>query len=134
VALAGTTGVWQPFPVEHKVGKLRHERAYEVQLCAQALCLEEMLGVLVPAGAIFFGKTFRRQEVYFDQSLRGDTESAARLLHEIVCSGKTPRARYEKKCRECSLLSLCLPNITARERSVRSYINKALNTEADEAS
>jgi CRISPR-associated exonuclease Cas4 len=68
--LEGIQGLWTPFPVEYKRGRLRHEREFEVQLCAQALCLEEMLNVPIPSGALYYGKTARRLEVAFDESLR----------------------------------------------------------------
>ena len=90
-------GSWQPFPVEFKRGKLRHEKGFEVQLCAQAICLEEMLEVKVPSGAIFFGKTARRLEVAFDHDLREQTERSSIRLHEIVRSQRTPRFMVPKK-------------------------------------
>ncbi len=126
VVLDGIKGRWRPFPIEYKVGKLRRERGYEVQLCAQALCLEEMLNVAVPQGALFYGKTARRLEVAFDDGLRLETEEAGRLLHEILRSGKTPRVRYQKKCPECSLVSVCMPKITGVRRDVSSYLATAL--------
>jgi CRISPR-associated exonuclease Cas4 len=126
MVLEGIKGFWCPLPIEYKVGKLRRERGYEVQLCAQALCLEEMLDVAVPHGALFYGKTVRRLEVSFDDSLRAETEDAARRLHEIVRSGKTPRVRYQKKCPECSLVSVCMPKITGVRRDVGSYLRAAL--------
>lgn len=127
VVLQGVNGLWRPFPVEYKVGKLRHEKGYEVQLCAQALCLEEMLNVAVPEGALFYGKTARRLEIPFDEQLRSETEDAARRLHALVQSGQTPKARYEKKCRECSLQSLCIPKITGIQKNIGAYLEKALD-------
>lgn len=125
VALPGVSGHWRPFPVEYKRGRLRHEEGYEVQLCAQALCLEEMLNVEVPAGALFYGKTHRRLEVEFDSNLRNETESAAGRLHQLVRSGETPPARYDKKCESCSLIDLCLPTALTARRSVRRYLLSA---------
>jgi len=114
------------FPVEYKRGKLRREMSFEVQLCAQAICLEEMLDIEVPAGAIFYGKTGRRMEIAFNDDLRKRTEEAARRLHEILRSGITPTAQYEKKCDKCSLISTCIPKTTGTKKSVRSYLEKAL--------
>jgi len=132
VALTGVKGLWKPFPIEYKVGRLRHERAYEVQLCAQALCLEEMLNVQVPQGALYYGKTARRLQIAFDERLRKDTEEAARRLHDLIGSGKTPTARYEKKCGECSLLNVCMPKVTGVRHNVGSYVQKELrSTEED---
>jgi CRISPR-associated exonuclease Cas4 len=124
--LLGTKGLWQPFPIEYKSGKRRHERTYEVQLCGQALCLEEMLGVAVPAGALFYGKTGRRLEMAFDEQLRKETREAATLLHRIVSSGVTPRAQYANKCKKCSLLSLCMPRVIGKKSNVRSYVEAVL--------
>lgn len=133
IPLEGVAGIWKPYPVEYKVGKLRCERAYEVQLCGQAICLEEMLGVDVPAGAIYFGKTARRLEVAFDHRLRAETESAAKLLHSILSSGVTPKAGYGKRCPQCSLLEVCMPKVTGRVGRVKSYLSRAIRppTEVD---
>ena len=122
VALPGTPGSWHAFPVEYKRGRLRREEGYEVQLCAQALCLEEMLGVAVPLGAVFYGQPRKRLEVVFSEELRRETETAAARLHELIRDGKTPPARYEKKCESCSLLSLCMPKTTGGRKSVDRYL------------
>lgn len=127
VQLSATRGFWKPFPVEYKRGHLRREEGYEIQLCAQALCLEEMLGVEVPAGAIFFGAPRQRLEVTFDSRLRTETESAAARLHELINSGKTPLARYEKKCDSCSLFELCLPKSLGKKQTVEDYLLEALD-------
>ena len=128
VRLPGTRGLWQPFPVEYKRGRLRREEGYEVQLCAQALCLEEMLSVAVPVGAVFYGQPRRRLEVTFSEELRRQTESAAARLHELTRAGKTPQARYEKKCDSCSLLSLCMPKTTGGHKSVDRYLSSLIDT------
>ncbi len=124
--LEGVNGLWRPFPVEYKRGRLRHEQSYAVQLCAQALCLEEMLGVTVPEGALFYGKTARRQAVVFDDSLRQETEKAAERLHELFRLRSTPKAVYVKnKCRQCSLVDVCLPKQTGTSRSVSQWLARA---------
>lgn len=124
--LEGVDGLWRPFPVEYKRGRLRHEQSYAVQVCAQALCLEEMLGVTVPEGALFYGKTARRQAVVFDDSLRQETEKAAERLHELFRRRVTPKAVYVKnKCRQCSLVDVCLPKQTGTPRSVRQWLARA---------
>jgi len=120
--LQGVTGLWVPYPVEYKRGRLRRNRSFEIQLCAQAICLEEMLGVPVSKGAIFFGKTARRQETMIDARLRAETQRAAARLHEVVRSGITPKATREKKCAKCSLLDACMPAIISRKQTVRSYL------------
>jgi CRISPR-associated exonuclease Cas4 len=114
--LPASAGV--PFPLEYKRGKPKAHDADRVQLCAQAMCLEEMLDVAVPAGALFYGRTRRRQEVAFDAALRALTRQAAGRLHEMLASGLTPAAVYEKrKCGRCSLASQCLPRVSAGRAS-----------------
>lgn len=130
IPLSGVSGLWKPFPVDYKRGRMRHEEGFEAQLCAQALCLEEMLACTVPEGAIYYGKPRRRLAVVFDDTLREKTREAARRLHELVASGRTPQARYEKKCESCSLLSVCMPKVTGACRSVKGYMTKALDQEA----
>lgn len=125
-SLYGHRGRWRIYPVEYKPGRLQQQMSFQIQLCAQALCLEEMLGVAVPEGAIYYGKPRRRLVVAFDESLRATTCEMARRLHELVDSGKTPQARYEKKCDSCSLLSLCMPKVTGSRRTVRAYMADAL--------
>jgi CRISPR-associated exonuclease Cas4 len=127
VRLDGAEGVWRPFPVEYKRGRLRHEQSYSVQLCAQALCLEEMLGATVPEGALFYGKTARRQAVTFDDGLRQETESAAKRLHELFVRGETPKPDYlKRKCRQCSLFDVCLPQASGPRKRVEDYLARSL--------
>lgn len=118
---------WRPFPVEHKRGRPKHGDADRVQLCAQAICLEEMLGVGVPAGALFYGQTRRRLDVTFEAALRQATADAARRFHELTDAGRTPAAAYApERCDACSLLSLCQPRTAGRGLSVRHYLATAL--------
>lgn len=113
---------WRPFPVEYKRGRPKKEHWDKVQLCAQAICLEEMLGIEVPRGALFYGKTRRRVDVFFDLDLRRETEEAAQRLHELIASGETPPARYDENCEACSFVSLCLPKATTGRRTVARYL------------
>ena len=122
-------GIWQPFPVEHKRGRPKRNSADLVQLCAQAICIEEMLACRIEAGALFYGKTRRRLDVAFDEGLRAKTTETASNLHELLNSGKTPQARYEKKCESCSLFSMCMPKVTGVRRSVQRYIARAIDQE-----
>ncbi len=126
VALPGRSGRWRPLPVEYKRGKPKLHRADEVQLCAQALCLEEMLSVEVEGGALYYGRRQRRQPVVFDATLRDLTESAARRLHEMLAAGVTPPAVHASKCDKCSLLDLCLP--AAPAASARRYLDRLLSS------
>lgn len=126
--LPGLSGLWRPFPVEYKRGKPKSHRADEVQLCAQALCLEEMLGAPVPAGALYYGETRHRLDVPFDAELRRLTEQAAARFHALIASGVTPTPVREPKCDSCSLLEVCMP--AAPGRSARSYLADLLRQTA----
>lgn len=112
-----------PYPVEYKHGKRRRWDNDDVQLCAQALCLEEMFDAAVPAGAVFHARSGRRREVVFDDALRRQTEEAVARLHELLKSNVTPPPVVHPKCRQCSLYQVCLPklvaNRTAYERAGR---------------
>ena len=112
-----------PFPVEYKRGKPKKDNCDRVQLCAQAICLEEMTGIAVPNGALFYGKNKRRQDVVFDETLRNETIDAAIRLHELVKSGKTPAPVYAKKCDSCSFFDICIPKAVTAKRSVARYIS-----------
>ncbi len=119
-------GKWIPCPVEYKRGKPKENNSDKVQLCAQALCLEEMMNVGIPRGALFYGETRRRQDVAFDTALRKQTEDAAERLHELIASGITPKPVYTKKCKSCSLVQICLPKKAGQVHSVKNYIAKAV--------
>ncbi len=114
-----------PFPVEYRRGKPKPHDADRVQLCAQALCLEEMLGTPVPAGALFYGQTRRRLEVPMDTALRATTEDLCRQLRAMIDSAITPPAVREPKCDNCSLLNLCLPD--SLTHSATAYLTTALH-------
>lgn len=112
------------YPVEHKRGRPKPSHCDWVQLCAQALCLEEMLNTEIPEGAIFYGQPRRRQTVAFSSALREETEQTARSLHTLIRSGKTPPAEYNsKKCGACSLLEICMPK---KHRTVSRYLQECL--------
>jgi CRISPR-associated exonuclease Cas4 len=109
---ANGSDLWRPFPVEYKRGRPKAGGADEVQLCAQAICLEEMLGLDVPRGALFYGKTRRRKPVEFTPELRDRVAAAARRCHELFDARLTPRVARGPRCDRCSLLELCLPDMT----------------------
>jgi len=127
VHLEGVDGLWQPFIVEYKRGRLRHEEGYEIQLCAQALCLEEVLHVQIDSGSLFYGKTRRRLDIAFSKDLRSRTEAAAARLHELLGLNITPKAASGPKCEQCSLVDLCLPKVTGTKRIVEKYLAEAIN-------
>jgi len=118
--------IWRPFPVEYKRGKAKKGNYDKVQLCAQALCLEEMLNVEIPAGALFYGKTRRRQDVVFDSILRRETKNAAKRFHELVESEFTPKPVYSKKCDACSMNDLCMPKTVEKARSIKNYLKNSV--------
>ena len=117
---------WIPFPVEYKRGKPKMDDCDKVQLCAQAICLEEMLNIEIREGALFYGQTRRREDVVFDEKLRRETEEAAKKVHELIESGITPKAEYSKKCERCSLVDLCLPKVSSK---ASNYLAKAMEEE-----
>lgn len=127
VQLPGVAGFWAPFPVEYKRGRPKSHRADEVQLCAQALCLEEMLGVHTPVGALFYGKEQRRVGVPFGPELRAFTHAAAHRFHELVEKGETPAAVKKAKCKSCSLAALCAPEAMSRRRSAKRFVTAEIN-------
>lgn len=115
------------FPVEYKRGCPKAHRADEVQLCAQALCLEAMLGVSVTAGALFYGKTRRRQEVVFDAALRDLTRTVITEAAAMLRTGRTPGAVYQaRRCDACSLLDLCQPHWLEHGRGVNDWLREHL--------
>ncbi|HOG17890.1 MAG: CRISPR-associated protein Cas4/endonuclease Cas1 fusion [Syntrophaceae bacterium PtaU1.Bin231] len=122
-------GSWLPFPVEYKRGKPKADDCDKVQLCAQAICLEEMLDAAIPEGALFYGQTRRRLDVVFDEALRRKTEETARCAQELIASGRTPPPVYAKRCESCSLMAECLPKTIQKRRSVKGYLARVLGSE-----
>jgi CRISPR-associated exonuclease Cas4 len=115
------------YPVEYKRGRPKAHRADEVQLCAQAMCLEAMLGKAVMAGALFYGQTRRRADVAFDADLRALTMQTIRDTREMIASGVTPTAEYAaKRCDSCSLIDLCQPRWLARSVGIGDWLRIAL--------
>ena len=115
-----------PFPVEYKRGKPKSDNCDKVQLCAQALCLEEMLNVEILKGALFYGKTRHRFDVEFDEHLRSETKETVNRLHEFIKQGITPKPSYTEKCESCSLLNICLPKTIEHIKSVQEYFKREI--------
>ncbi len=130
-ALPGVSGRWEPFPVEYKRGRRKQDGCDEVQLCAQALCLEEMFGVPIARGALFYGTPRRRQEVEFSAGLRAETEGLAARMQRLYRDRVTPRASYSAKCDKCSLVALCLPKTLAGANAVERYLRRAIAPESE---
>ena len=127
VELPGVQGRWQPYIVEYKRGLPKLDRTDEVQLCAQAMCLEEMLDVEIPSSSFFYGKPRRRDVINLDCSLREGTEMVALHLHALIDSGKTPVVSYNAKCERCSLIDTCLPKMPRGRGSVENYLRNVLS-------
>ena len=123
IALPKRRGLWIPYPVEYKRGRPKRGNCDAVQLCAQAICLEEMLGTTVPEGSLYYGETRRRTVVTFDDSLRAETERLADEFHTLISSKITPAAELKPCCKSCSLTEICMPKVT---RSAVAYIDRNL--------
>jgi CRISPR-associated exonuclease Cas4 len=121
----GLNGLWLISPVEYKAGKKRHELEYEVQLCAQAMCLEEMWQVHIEAGYIYYGRDRKRVLIELSQQLRQLVVDGSKELHMMMSSGVTPLPLKSKKCNECSLVELCMPGMGLTTRKYLDSIRKA---------
>ncbi len=126
VHLNGTTGYWEPLIVEYKRGSPKIGREDEVQVCAQAMCLEEMLGVTISTACIFYGRPRRRHELILDDSVRNETEKLITRLHDLTLMGITPLSEYQSKCKSCSLITACLPETMTGRVSVKNYMKKVI--------
>ncbi len=124
VQLPGRTGSYQPAPVEHKRGREKHDPCDEAQLCAQAICLEEMLAVSIPHGYVFYGQTRHRVQVEFTAKLRTLVHKAAKEMHEYFRRGYTPQVKPSKACRSCSLAEICLPDLQYKTVPASHYIQQ----------
>ncbi len=113
-------------PIEYKHGKPKEDFSDEVQLCAQAMCLEEMLGVQINQGALFYFKVRKRIPVDMSPELRQETIRVAEEFHELIQEGKTPAAQYTKKCNSCSFIDVCFPESAGRNKSVEIYLKRRL--------
>lgn len=124
VALPGRGGFFLPVPVEYKHGKEKLDHSDEVHVCAQAMCLEEMLGVKAPFGLLFYGKTRHRAEVILDDNLRTMVEKMAKEMHAYFERGYTPKVKISKACKSCSLDQICLPLLQQPGVSASQYIKE----------
>lgn len=129
ISLAGEEGLWRPFPVEYKKGRPKSHSADLLQLCAQAMCLEEMLCCSIPEGALFYGEPRRRIAVPFTDELRDTVCISLSEMHRLFRRGYTPKVKPTKSCNTCSLKDLCLPSLL-RGRSAAEYLSEALEEES----
>lgn len=125
IPLKGRDGLWQPYPVEYKRGKPKQDTTDALQLCGQAVCLEEMLCCRIPTGALYYGETHRRTEVEFTPELRQEVRTLLEEMHALYERGWTPKVKPTKACSACSLKELCLPKLM-RKQSVADYLRDHL--------
>ena len=123
VSLNGYDGLWVPYPVEYKRGKTKLDDCDRLQLCAQAVCLEETLFVKVESGALFYGEPRRREVVDFTLELRNKLSAIVKSMHEMFSRKYTPKAVNGKYCQSCSMKDLCLPKLGDKDKtSVKKYM------------
>ena len=123
----------EPFPVEYKRGRNKPTDCDLVQLCAQALCLEEMLEASIERGAIFYGTPRRRLEIEFTPDLRSRTEKLAAMMHQLYRNRITPAAAPGPYCRNCSLVDICLPEATSHDNEAAHWVELQLHSLSREA-
>jgi len=128
IKLPDATGWWKPFPVEYKRGRPKPGPCDEAQLCAQAICLEEMLNIKIAEGALFYHSIRRRKEVAFDDSLRALCEESALKLRELLTSYVTPPAANDHRCEFCSLIDLCSPHVSSGKKSAMRFLETQLTS------
>lgn len=125
ITLSGRTGRWRPVPVEYKRGRSKEIDADRLQLCAQAICLEEMLCCDIPVGFLYYGETRKREEVFLADDLRQRVKEMLKEMHQYVKRQYTPKVKPTKACNACSLRNVCLPKLY-RTESVKTYLRKHL--------
>ena len=124
ISLPGQTGLWQPYPVEYKRGAPKADDSDALQLCGQALCLEEMLLCAIPEGSLYYGETRRRQRVSFTPELRQRIESVLSAMRDAMVRGYTPSPKVGRQCNACSLKEVCLPKLQ-KTLKVAHYLRQA---------
>ena len=125
IVFPGLPNKYEIFPVEYKRGSPRDDTSNSLQLCAQAMCLEEMLCCDIPVGALYYGEIKRRQTIAFTEELRQEVREIVSEMHQYYSRGYTPKCKPTKSCNACSLKDICLPKLM-RNKSVDSYIGKML--------
>lgn len=116
-------GKWNAMPVEYKRGRPKKNNADKLQLCAQAICLEEMYHITIPQGALFYGEQRHRLTVLLDSNLREETYQVAQKMHQALIEKKAIPPVYSPRCRSCSLINECLPKV-ATQKSAKSYLKR----------
>ena len=115
----------RPFIVEYKKGRPAKQRADQLQVVAQAFCLEEMYDICITEAAIYYVKLKKREKFYINDSMKSEVKQIVQHMHALINEGKTPGAEIKKNCQLCSLKDLCMPRLTIRKRSVANYISNS---------
>ncbi len=131
--LEGREGWWRPIPVEYKRGRPKKDDRDAVQLCAQAMALEEMMQVSIDTGFLFYAQTKHREKIVLDETLRLHTIELASRMQQFFREGKTPKATKGKRCSQCSLVEECQPTWTLRHRPVKEYLARMCREEVDDS-
>jgi CRISPR-associated exonuclease Cas4 len=129
VVLPNREGFYLPAPIEYKRGKEKHDHSDETQLCAQAMCLEEMLSTRIKRGYIFYGETRHRVEIEFTPELRTLVQDMSAEMHNYFSRGYTPKVKTHKGCRSCSLADICLPVLNEKVIAASKYIKQQVESE-----
>ncbi len=127
VKIPHKNGFYSPYPVEYKRGKEKKDDRDEVQLCAQAICLEEMFKILINKAYIYYGETCHRKEVELSNTLRARVEELSQKMHDLYKVGITPKADKKKGCKLCSLIDICMPNLNEKKIKIIEYLQKAID-------
>lgn len=129
IPIRGKDGLWTVYPVEYKRGRPDERGADELQLCAQAMCLEEMLVTSIPEGAVYYGETRHRKKVAFTEELRRQVQESTQEMHRLFARGYTPQCKQTRACNGCSLKEKCQPALSKRI-SASTYIMRAIKEES----
>lgn len=126
IRLPGRDGLYLAAPIEYKRGKEKQDHSDETQLCAQAMCLEEMLSIPIPKGYLYYGETRHRVEIEFTSELRMLVQDMSAEMHNYFSRGYTPKVKTHKGCRSCSLADVCLPELQGKVIAASKYIRQQI--------
>ena len=131
VKLKHRNGWWRPYPVEYKRGRPKSDDRDAVQLCAQAIALEEMFCVRIECGFLYYGETKHRQQIEFTHILREHVTALSVKMHETMVEGLTPKAQKGKHCSLCSLIEICQPKLMVNHKPVKAYLERMTHLEVE---
>lgn len=127
ITVFGYDGTWKIIPVEYKHGRPKEHNADELQICAQAICLEEMFQTEINEGYLYYGENRRRSKVIFDANLKGEVKKISDEMHSLFNKGYTPKVKPSKQCKACSLENLCMPKLQ-KTIKVSTYIEQNIHS------